>query len=81
MDSQSKSKKIVLFESMVLAEGLSYKEAMKAAELAQQTPVSAYLNFVLSHKAGEEEGWSLLGFHKELSKLFIEDPDSFVIKL
>ena len=72
--------RIVLHSEMIFETGLSYADATKALELANKSPAAKHITFSIAGVPGVE-GWALQGRHDELTKLFINNPEDFVIEV
>jgi hypothetical protein len=73
-------KKITLIKPMILATGLSYGEACEALALANSSQASQHISFSIVRKP-KNEGWDLEGSVYPINKLFLKNPDSFVIEV
>lgn len=69
---------VVLIKEMILKENLEWEEATQLLTEANKSPAAEHIVFHINSERGSK--WRLVGNCKELNKLFLDDPDKFVIK-
>lgn len=69
---------IVLVKPMILKKNLTYEAAIDLLKLALESPAATIIGFNIE-STPNDKGWSLVGRHKKLNKMFLECPEKFVI--
>ena len=67
---------IDLLTDMVLSEHLTYRDACTMLNEANKKPASKHITFYIN---GYGKNWSLMGYPKELMKLWMKNAEDFEI--